>query len=80
MISTKLNIAKLQKKTSEKKILCLWSIRENLAKSPSIQIESDSSRCLVFFTDTIYLDSWTTWTGYKNIGTLLHHKEMIVNM
>ena len=43
--STELNIAKfLQIKHKWKNIIFLWSIRENLAKSPqSIQIESDSS-------------------------------------
>ena len=54
--STELNIAKFLEKTASEKILYFHEVSQEIWPSPrSIQIESDISRCLVFFTDTVWI-------------------------
>ena len=51
----------------EKKFYILEVSKKIWLSLPSIQIESDSSRCLGFFYGYC-LDSWTTWTGYMSLA------------
>ena len=55
----------MYKKMNVQKNFYVHKVSEKIWLCPlNIQIESDSSR---FFFHGFYLDSWTTWTGYKSL-------------